>query len=247
MRSVRCAVRKSSRFTVSSCSSMASTFTAPSCSICCAQLLGFGAQRVVVEVERLGVGDHLVERLAPLGLEPLANGRRGGPTSSVKRSSAWCSSSASGAAPRARARSSACSASVSAASVGAHAAFGRLQALLRPSASVGWRASRSVLPGGHLLGELGVAARAGRPARRSALQARGGRAAAPRQAVLAVGGHLGAGLRLRLLHLRTRSAVSRARSCSRARPRRALARALADARPRRSASPPCSAADARRA
>jgi hypothetical protein len=37
------------------------------------QLGGFDAQRVVVEVHRGHLGDHLLERALPLGLEPLAN------------------------------------------------------------------------------------------------------------------------------------------------------------------------------
>ena len=50
---VRCVVRKSRRFCSSSCSSIASGFTGPSASSCVAQRIRLGAQRLVVQLERL--------------------------------------------------------------------------------------------------------------------------------------------------------------------------------------------------
>ena len=74
-RSARWLVRKSCRLTVSSCSSIASTLTGPRRSSSCAKRLGFGAERVVVHLERLNLGQHVVERTPPLRLEPLADRR----------------------------------------------------------------------------------------------------------------------------------------------------------------------------
>jgi len=46
------------------------------------QRLGLGAQRVVVEVHRLCVDEHVVERAPPLGLEPLTD--RGAPAAELR-------------------------------------------------------------------------------------------------------------------------------------------------------------------